>query len=884
MNALVKKEIRLLLPNSILAVVLALTSVFFHDRAGEWISGFQAGSWVSGFGYSLGCIFCPAIVVMLALNSFGVEVGTQTFSMMLAQPVTRLRIWQTKITLLALAMVAVGLVWYLSVVVPALHYQRGITPEDLADMLASYVLFGMVVFSGALWTVLLLRQVAGAFWFTLIVPGALLAIVAACCSGYSDEFILGMIATVLGLYSLAGFFFARWLFFRAQDLQWSGGTIVMPELRGLARFKAAVGTLRMWRPRVALWKKEIQLHQSQFVVAFALAVLHLGVLAVRKFCDLQNSRDLKAVLEGFWVLWMVMPLLVGCAAVAEERKLGTHEGQLCLPAKRRTQFIVKLLVVIGLSIFMGVLMPLLLEGSRILPDVHLEWWSPLILPGIAALTGAISFYISTMARNTLQTLAPAVLGILLVWPMIFGAAGRWDETYHFLWGGPLGYFIILPVMAMTVLALAFSNFGCVLTGWKMVAHNLLVLVMTLFLGVVVTSAVYHRFWEKLTRFEPDHGPARLSLSNPAMLEMDGTILSVRLPDGRIWAGRPVSPNSMIKMAPIAGKYVAGTNWLALEYSYSLTAGIKSDGTLWVAKSPPLSVVPTNRFNGIIEDRLKDLAQFGSETNWRSVLPMGRAVLLVKNDGTLWRLGNINDRSRQWPGLLAFSPERLGAESNWAQVVRHDYQVCFYKTDGTTWVSGDWSTNDQPCVEIEPGLVVHAVPLLNRNQIRSMITISHGLTFGVGVRNDGTFRIWAHQRLDPVHRNTYEWSLTDQQIGTSTNWVAVAGNWDNAVTLKNDGTLWLWDFQLHPFSGWDPVHFDREVARTVPVRLGTHSDWIAITRNDEGVTALAADGSLWFWPVMDAYQLADVMGLHDWHPLLDISHKPQLLGNIFSTAN
>ena len=46
----------------------------------------------------------------------------------------------------------------------------------------------------------------------------------------------------------------------------------------------------------------------------------------------------------------MMPLLIGCEAVAEERRLGTLEGQLCLPVKRRTQFAVKVVVVVALSI------------------------------------------------------------------------------------------------------------------------------------------------------------------------------------------------------------------------------------------------------------------------------------------------------------------------------------------------------------------------------------------------------------------------------------------------------------------------------------------------------------------------------------------------------
>ena len=83
--------------------------------------------------------------------------------------------------------------------------------------------------------------------------------------------------------------------------------------------------------KAVLFWKELQLHQSQLVIAGVLALLHLGVIATRKFGHFRKIRCPDSLLETFWVLWLVMPLLVGCAAVAEERKMGTLEGQLCLP-------------------------------------------------------------------------------------------------------------------------------------------------------------------------------------------------------------------------------------------------------------------------------------------------------------------------------------------------------------------------------------------------------------------------------------------------------------------------------------------------------------------------------------------------------------------------
>lgn len=891
MNAFLKKEIRLLLPTFSFALVLAVVSIFFHGEAGDWLNG---------IGYFLDCVFLPAAVIMLALNSFGVEVGTQMFGMMLAQPVERQRIWQTKIVLLGIAIALIGVIWGISAIVPATYFQRNFTTEDEYSAVATVVLFGMAVFSGALWTVLLLRQVAAAFWFILLVPGALTGITVAFCSGCLNEFILAMVTVVLGLYSLAGFFFARWLFFRAQDLQWTGGTIVMPEWRGIARVRAAADGLRAWQPRMALWRKEIQLHQSLFVIAFVLLVLHLGVLVVRKFGNFQNSPDLRATLEAFWVLWLAMPFLVGCAAVAEERKIGTHEGQLCLPVQRRTQFIVKFLVVLGLSLLLGAFMPALLEAGRVFKNVDrapssTDLLGLLLLPGIPVLIGAISFYVSTMARNTLQTLAPAVLSGVIFWPLIVFATSQMAPVSDYLWRGALGCLIILPILAVTLLLLAYGNFQRVLTGWNVVGRNVGTIACTFAIGVVLTTATYHRFWEKLTPFEPPHGPARLAVPNPASLTGTWDALTVRLPDGKIWTGSYgiQKAHSLalwlgnFRMELTGGKYVPGTNWVDVKHSYWMTAGLKRDGTLWVSKNPRVNFMQKRNRGFDNTDVRYDLVQFGHETNWVSFLPTGDRLLLVKNDGTLWQIFRPSVKNNDpWPSPLSLTPRQIGTESNWAEVFQNNYQIVLHKTDGSAWFwGGNWSIN-QPSFEVAPELFFHAVPPLAGNQMRSTATISHGLTFYVGVRADGTFRIWADERLIPGSRNVnYTMFPTDVQIGNGTNWVAVAGDWDKAITLKSDGTLWLWDFRFNP-TRWEPENFEQEVVKTVPVRLGTHSDWVAIC----GDVSLAADGGLWFWPLVDASQLAGFLGLEhnnnsgqNWLPLLDISRKPQLLGNVFSAG-
>jgi len=224
MNPLVKKEIRLLLPGVIVCWALGLINFFFRFD--------PDGSLVNAWVFMLAFVLCGGMAVMLAISSFGSEISSGTFSNLLAQPISRQKLWDTKILVLAVSLLAVGIFWSACGVVRLALLGRNLGLLDLATTVGT---FGLVVFSGGLWTVLLVRQVAAAFWFTVLVPGVMLVGLVGLLAGNSDEFNEGVIASVLGIYSLAGFFFARWLFFRAQDVQWSGGAIVLPEMRVLAR-------------------------------------------------------------------------------------------------------------------------------------------------------------------------------------------------------------------------------------------------------------------------------------------------------------------------------------------------------------------------------------------------------------------------------------------------------------------------------------------------------------------------------------------------------------------------------------------------------------------------------------------------------------------------
>ena len=124
------------------------------------------------------------------------------------------------------------------------------------------------------------------------------------------------------------------------------------------RLFADSGTKRIWRPMAALLGKELQLHSVSLFCAGVLLVLHIGVFFLRILYANSHRNTLAAVVsEFFWVAWLVLPLVIGGTAVAEERKLGVTEGQFCLPVSRRLQFAIKFIPAMIFGTLLGGVMP-----------------------------------------------------------------------------------------------------------------------------------------------------------------------------------------------------------------------------------------------------------------------------------------------------------------------------------------------------------------------------------------------------------------------------------------------------------------------------------------------------------------------------------------------
>jgi len=498
MSAFVRKEIRLQLPVFIIGWLCAISiwllpnGPWRHQTFGIVLSGLPS-------------LICPAMLLMMSVSAFGGELNPGTFSNLLAQPISRARIWRIKTAILAVAFAIILVTSLLCGFIRATMQNLPLNTDDpkiFWESMVPIILGLSAIYSGGMWTVLLLRQVAAAFWFTLLAPVALFVTILLV-TGKQPADMPTLLIVCFSLYSIGGFLWARRMFLNAQDVQGAVGTVELPRMRGFTGLLPRLASQRQWRPRMALIAKEFQLHQSIIVLAACLALLHLGlILWCQSKGDLRPYPTLDFLLKTFWLLWLVFPVLIGSAAIAEERKLGTLAAQLCLSAHPWRQFSIKLAVVLFLSVGLGAVMPVLFEDGAFLPAFYpsswletyrdfatttwqvivldlgllaLHWLPLLVLTFVSCLIGLISFYASSLTKTTLQALPLTVLGISLTATLLYYGCGIVNEFLSVLYWLPWPAWLVAALVFMCTLAgLAYGNFRGVL-GNRRFLRNLIVL-------------------------------------------------------------------------------------------------------------------------------------------------------------------------------------------------------------------------------------------------------------------------------------------------------------------------------------------------------------------------------------------------------------------------
>jgi hypothetical protein len=752
MSPLLRKETRMLLPAWIAALLAALTPLW---------------RWQYGKGVSL--LIFVAAVLALALSPFGQEMSCGTFGLLLVQPEERRRFWKIKTRLLAMALASAWTLFALCL------WTQVWTNSDCLNTLVMSALLTFLAFSGGLWTTLLLRDMVSSFFCAFLVPWAICAVTIACLGHWIDfesYWIIPILFLVLAAYGVAGVLWARRLFLGAQDVAWTGGQISLTvrgvPLRWLAfKFK---GRQNRW---TALVKKELQLQEITMFLIPVLALLQVAALALCHFHP--KWGDIEVISRAIPFLWLgTVPLVIGCVAVAEERRLNTLESLLCLPISKRASFEVKLAVALVLGITLGGVIPwILLHWSGVKVGDFQMRYAMLI----AAVITGIAFYASTMSRGLLQTIPTALCIPTVMWTAVnlsmrsIQYNNEWGQAFASSYLFPA---LLLPAMTVTFVWLAFNNYKRLQIGWRVWVGDFIRAGAVAGCVTLAAMAIFDRCWELFLPLEPRHGPARISGAGRANMAATEAGVFVLLPDGRLWIGKQLwigKKERSLKIVP--NGFAGGSNWTKIAASFNEAVAIQSDGTLWNIGNK------------------SDIRQIGSDSDWQEISAGGGVFLALKQDGTLWgwghdRYGIISEKSEgSLRDIEIADPVRVQKGSDWVKAfVLNNVKAMGIKRDGSAW---EWG-------------------------------------YRVG-------RMDASRRMHQLARSNME----------GTDWVSIAGTWSQyTLGIRSDGSLWA--------NGTMPSKmFDEHVSLSLhreTSRVGTKSDWVALSSEGIYYVALEANGTLW----------------------------------------
>jgi ABC-type transport system involved in multi-copper enzyme maturation permease subunit len=716
MSPLLRKEIRCLLPMWCLAMVLAVAPVWLLWPGSPPTIGICGPN-------DLVFVLCCLGMGLLGIASFGQELSSGMLATLLTTSVSRAHVWRVKVRALAIAIGIVLVAYCISTYLRVDWFSGGddqLSSNIRLDVLVAGLLAGglaaCATFAGGLWTTLLFRQISAAFWFCFLVPIGLFLLVFGLVSALAASAAFWTTYVVLVGYCVGGYVWAKRLFLNAEDLEWVGGTIALPTWSDDARAKDKFSK-RKRRPIWALVGKEFQAQQATFVLAFALLALHVLVMAFRKTAPgyISAHRQLEMLLAVFPFLWLALPVIVGSVAIAEERRLGTLEGQLCLPVRRWWQFLAKTGIAVLIGCFLGALVPVVVEyvgsillghqpkaqGLRFQNEV-LHIGAPLFLGLSGALT-VLALYGSSLARNSLQAIGVAIAATV-AWFIALSAIGdRLSIGGVLLWSGPLLRNLAVPVLLLAVTRLIYSNYAQARISLATWCRNILSLSAAVAITMLTTTLVYHRVWETWIPREPrhdrsaviqfqhlqqkSHTPPRIRATSNriAVVQPNGALLlTERTSEVRALSSLlPFLPR--VSTGPWRSTFVDGTDWVEVALLDASAFAITADGVLWdISACFPKASGTT----GLPRPKPFDTGP------WRAVIASFPHFNGLKRDGTLWEWGqkrltnqyalyHINAYAASYTNLP--SPVQIGTNSDWTGIAGSAFASIGVKRDKSIWV-------------------------------------------------------------------------------------------------------------------------------------------------------------------------------------------------------
>ncbi|NRF72424.1 hypothetical protein HLB44_36290 [Aquincola sp. S2] len=332
-------------------------------------------------------------------------------------------------------------------------------------------------------------------------------------------------------------------------------------------------------------------------------------------------------------------------------------------------------------------------------------------------------------------------------------------------------------------------------------------------------------------------PASCAATAVAQVHSGGTVVYVRLRDGRLYA-KGSGANCQIGDGDAVDRPVPvslGGNWTSITGRGTLV-GLKDDGSVWAWG---INVGDGSKSHRCAPKRVAE--GFRQVANGAHAEYSRGPTIGVKLDGSLWVWGpNILRNSTEFEPHEFLTPTRLGNDADWTQAVAGADHLLAVKRDGSLWA---WGRNAYGqlgngkavivVAEVTPQRVLEHVVAIAAASYRSYAVTSSGALYG-----------WGWNALDGlVGDDTNIDRHTPTLIGQG--FVSVSASDERVVALKADGSAWSWgpNQQFHGVVGDGTL-----VPRAAPVQVAT--GMAQVTTSSQGAVALDTQGRLWGWGTYD----------------------------------
>src|SRR3989339_893222 len=241
--------------------------------------------------------------------------------------------------------------------------------------------------------------------------------------------------------------------------------------------------------------------------------------------------------------------------------------------------------------------------------------------------------------------------------------------------------------------------------------------------------------------------------------------------------------------------------------------------------------------------------------WVAISAGYQHTIALKSDGTLWAWGsNGYGQLGDDTTTERLFPTQIGTDMTWVTVSAGNNHTIALKSDGTLWA---WGLNDNG--QLGDVTATQRTSPTKIGTDTNWVAVSAGGAHTIAIKSDGTLWGWGNNsngQLGLGYATTsYPYAITPPtKIGTDTNWVAVSAGEAHTIALKSDGTLWGWGNNNNGQLGLGYTTPSYPYAITSPTKIGTDTNWVTVSAGYAYTMALKSDGTLWAWGKNDYGEL------------------------------